>query len=126
MDIVRCAWWQHLAPPKIVDPVTASRPEGARPVTEMVAGLSGSSLVTVIIAAFGPKPVGSKRMATGTASPGPIVMGNDNTSGTRNSPEDELMPVTVNVHLPLLARTNGSSTNECTQQLAKVPAIGDR
>ena len=96
-----------MTPPKMVDPVNVSLPEGARPVTDMVAGLSGSSLVTVMVAAFAPKLVGSKRMGTATASPGPMVIGKESTSGTRNSPEDELMLVTVSVHFPLLVSTSG-------------------
>jgi hypothetical protein len=42
--------WLRFTPPKTAEPVTASLPGGARPVTAIVAGLDGSSLVTVIIA----------------------------------------------------------------------------
>ena len=43
------------------------------------------------------------------------------TSGGRNSGDDELMPVTVSVHFPLLSRTSGRSRNDPMQTLPKLP-----
>src|ERR1700716_3038683 len=74
-EIVRSAQQQAVTPPKEVEPLTASFPEGAFPDTAMVVGPAGSSLSTVIVAAFAPRPVGWKRIGTSRASPAPITSG---------------------------------------------------
>src|SRR5215472_6220417 len=89
----------------------------------MVAGLDGSSLITVMVAAFAPKLRGSKRMGTGRKPPGAMVMGKDNTSATTNSGELEAMAATVRVHFPLLVRISGSSTKLPTQHFPKLPVL---
>jgi hypothetical protein len=68
--------WLRFTPPKTAEPVTASLPGGARPVTAIVAGLDGSSLVTVIIALAGPSAAGAKRIGTLIALSASIVAGN--------------------------------------------------
>src|SRR5580658_4947650 len=60
-------------------------------------------------------------MGRGRESPGPMVMGKDSTSGTRNSGEEETTPLTESVHFPLLVTIKGLSTNEPTQMLPKFP-----
>ena len=62
---VRSAQQPALTPPKVVEPVTASLPAGASPETSTLSGLAGSSLVTVIVADFGPKLAGWKRIGHG-------------------------------------------------------------
>jgi len=42
-----------------------------------------------------------------------------------NSGDDEAIAVTVSVHLPLLLRTRGRSSNAPTQTLPKSPAVGE-
>src|SRR5208283_1260673 len=121
MDIVRSAQQQAVTPPKFVEPVTASLPGGALPDKAIVCEPAGSSLVTVRIADLPPKLAGSKRMGTGRKFPAPMLIGNDNTSGARNSPEDEVMPVTESVHFPLLLKISGSSAKEPTHTFPKFP-----
>src|ERR1700704_1348247 len=75
IDSVRSAQHPAFTPPNVVEPATVSLPAGASPETLMLVGLAGSSLVTVIVAAFAPKPSGLNRIGTGRASPGPIVIG---------------------------------------------------
>src|SRR5580692_10530146 len=73
--IVRSAQEQAFTPPKQSEPVTASLPEGAYPVTSIVRRPAGSSLSTVIVADFEPKLVGSKRSGISSEFPGEIVTG---------------------------------------------------
>src|ERR1700722_15040199 len=123
MEIVRSAQQPAFTPPKVVEPPTASLPGGAWPETLMLSGPVGSSLLTVIVAVLEPKLTGSKRMGIGRELPGPIVIGYDNASGTMNSPADEVIPVTVSVHLPLLVKTSGLSSKQPTQTLPKFPVL---
>ncbi len=121
MVTVRNSRRPHFTPPKYVEPVTASFPAGASPETPIVWGFAGSSLVTVIVAVFGPKLAGSNRIGTPSELPASIVSGYDRTSGTRNSPDEDEIPVTLSVHRPLLLRISDSSLNDPTQQLPKLP-----
>jgi hypothetical protein len=82
---------------------------------------SGSLLNTVSVADLGPKLVGAKRMGNGREAPPPGVNGNDKTCGTRNSPEDDVMPVTKRGQLPPLFKSSGSTTKEPTQTLPRLP-----
>src|SRR5580700_217696 len=75
IESVRSAAQQAFTPPKQREPVTTSLPGGASPETAIVLGLDGSSLATVMAAAFDPKLVGWKRIGISTASPAPIVKG---------------------------------------------------
>ena len=72
---MRSAQHPALTPPNVVEPATVSLPEGASPETLTLIGLAGSSLVTVIVAAFAPKLSGLNRIGSGRASPGPTVIG---------------------------------------------------
>src|ERR1700734_2674006 len=72
---VRSAQHPAFTPPNVVEPATVSLPGGASPETSTLIGLSGSSLVTVIVAALEPKLRGLNRIGTGSASPGPTVIG---------------------------------------------------
>src|SRR5271170_6482089 len=83
-ESVRSAQQQALTPPKVVEPATASLPEGASPDTRTVCGEAGSLLATVITPVTGPKPAGAKRIGKASESPVPINNGNDRTSGARN------------------------------------------
>jgi hypothetical protein len=58
IDTVFCTRQPHSTQPKLVAPVTASRPEGALPETVMVRGPPGSSLITVTVADLSPKLAG--------------------------------------------------------------------
>ena len=51
-----------------------------------------------------------------------MVSGYDNTLGTRNSPEDEVMLVTESMLTPLLLRVSTWSTKDPTHALPKSPA----
>jgi hypothetical protein len=93
----------------------ASLPLGAKPDTAKVAGPAGSSLVIVIVALLGPNDVGWKRNMSETAFPAAMTRGKMATSGTRSSPEEEEIPVTVSLHRPLLDRSNGLSVQSPTQ-----------
>src|SRR5271170_4114282 len=75
IEMVRSALRQASTPPKNVEPVTASRPDGASPVTTMDAGLAGSLLMMVRVAEAGPTLAGANRIGAGTDSPGPIDSG---------------------------------------------------
>jgi hypothetical protein len=121
MEIVRSAQQHAVTPPKTVDPVTASSPEGALPFTAIVAGLAGSLLITVIVPETGPKPVGWNRIGTVSEPPAAMFNGYDSTSGTRNAVEFDVIASIVNVHLPLLFNTSGSSAKCPTQTFPKFP-----
>src|SRR3954451_23671406 len=108
-------------PPNDVDPVTASFPVGTVPETATLRFPAGSSLSTSIVAAFAPAETGANRIGTSSESPAPIASGYAATCGARNSGDDELIPVTVSVHLPLLARTSASSRNDPIQTGPKSP-----
>src|SRR4026207_1396498 len=73
-------------PPKSVEPVTRTSPEGTLPETEtMRLGETGSVLPTTIVADLGPKaPLGWKRIGTATESPGWMTNGKFTTAGTMN------------------------------------------
>src|SRR5271167_1429596 len=75
IEMVRSALQQASTPPKNVEPVTASVPDGASPVTTMDPGLPGSLLVMVKVEEAGPTLAGAKRIGSGTDSPGPIERG---------------------------------------------------
>ena len=77
---------------------------GAVPDTTTVLGPVGSLLSTEIVADFEPMLDGWKRIGASRTVPGAITSGYDKTLGTRNSPEDEVMPVMVTGLKPLLLR----------------------
>jgi hypothetical protein len=74
-DIVRSAQQQAVTPPKIVEPVTASFPEGTSPETAMVRGPAGSLLSTATVADLDPELVGAKRIGADRKFPGAILNG---------------------------------------------------
>ena len=121
MVTVRCSQWQHFTPPKIVDPVIVSWPVGASPSTVIVCGLPGSLLVTVMLADLGPKLVGRKRIGAARKFPPAIRSGYDNTWGTRNSGDDDVIPLIVSAQWLLLFKISGSSEKDPTQTLPKCP-----
>src|SRR5271167_1740642 len=120
IEIVRSARQHAFTPPKHSEPVTTSRPAGASPLTFTVCGLPGSLLVTVIVPAAGPKPVGAKRIGSASESPGPITSGKDSTSGAWNGAV-AVIANTVTGQWPLLLSTSGLSANRPTQTLPKLP-----
>ena len=75
MEMVRSAQPQAGTPPKQVEPVTTSLPDGASPVTGIARGLAESVLTIVMVPALGPKVCGWNRMGTGNESPEPILIG---------------------------------------------------
>src|SRR5271169_5495460 len=121
MEMVRSALQHAWMPPKNVEPVTASWPDGASPVTAMDAGLAGSLLVMVTLAEAGPTLVGAKRIGSGTDSPGPMDIGYEMTCGTWKSADELVMPVIERTQAPLLFRIRGSSANEPTQAVPMFP-----
>src|SRR5712691_8398597 len=123
MASVRSARQHAFTPPKQSEPVTASLPDGASPVTANVCGLPGSPLVTVMVAAFGPKLAGAKRIGIVSELPGPMSKENDWTFGTRNSADEDEIAETVSGHGPLLLRMSGSSAKRPTQTLPKLPLL---
>src|SRR5512133_3541188 len=90
IEMVRSARWPRSTGPKWPLPVTTRCPLGAVPVRASVRGPAGSSLVTVNVADFAPKLVGSKRICTSAEAPAAMTMGYTTTWGTRNSAEDEV------------------------------------
>jgi len=80
--------------------IRPSRGACASPLTEMVRGPAGSSLSTVIVANLRPKLIGSKQMGIDRESPAPTNSGKDSTCGTKNSAEEEVIPLTDRVLLP--------------------------
>src|SRR6516162_10269746 len=123
MESVRSAQQHAFTPPKIVEPAIVSFPGGALPDTFSVTGPAGSSLLIVIVPDLAPKLAGSNRMGSGSPSPGPIVIGNESTCGTRKSGELEVIPVIVRVHLPLFVTISGSSKKDPTQTFPKFPVL---
>src|SRR5580658_1689129 len=121
IEMVRSALQHAWTPPKNVEPVTASLPDGASPVTTIDAGLAGSLLVMVRVEEKEPTPAGAKRIGTGTDEPGPIDSGYDRTCGTPNSAAELVMSVTDRTHDPLLFRISGSSTNDPVQAAPMFP-----
>src|ERR1035441_3855137 len=124
MESVRSARQQALTPPKQSDPLTASLPGGASPVSCTVWTPAGSLLLIVMVAELGPIFDGWKRMGSGNASPGPTVSGSESTSGTMKSVDDEEMPAMESVQLPLLLRITGRSTNDPTHTRPQSPLSG--
>src|SRR6516162_4963728 len=125
MEIVRSARQQAHTPPKQSEPVTTSRPAGASPLTFTVCGLPGSLLVTVIVPAAGPKPVGAKRIGKSSESPGAISSGNDRTlghqeraGGRRDSEHGHRAVAAVIEHERLVGEAADAD-------LAEVAAVGD-
>src|SRR5450755_1740952 len=99
----------------------ARRGVGAVPRTGTTLGAARSSLKTVMAALTGPAPNGSKRIGRLTAVPGAMVSGKRATAGGRNADDEETMPVTVSLQVPLLESVNGWSRNDPTQTLPKSP-----
>src|ERR1700733_16231800 len=75
IERVRSAQHPTVTPPNVVEPETVSLPGGASPETLTLMGLARSSLVTVFVPALAPKLRGLNRIGTGSASPGPTVIG---------------------------------------------------
>src|SRR4051794_1066232 len=121
MEMVRSARQQAFTPPKHREPVTTSLPDGAKPETANVRGPAGSSLVTVIVADLGPKLVGWRRIGTCREPPASTLSGYDKMLGTRNSAEEEVMPVIVSVQCPLLLKDIISSTKDAMHAFPKLP-----
>src|SRR5678816_133977 len=86
--IVRSPRQHSFTPPMHVEPVTASRPEGASPETEMVFAPDGSSLATVIVPDFAPKLDGAKRSGNSIDVPAAMWSGYEITLGVTNSAEE--------------------------------------
>src|SRR4051812_19296085 len=104
------------------EPVTTSLPAGASPRTSSACAPEGSLVVTVIFAVLPPKLVGAKRIGRGSVAPGATDKGSESTCGTRKSDDDELTPVINSEQYPLLLTSSGSSANEPTHTLPKLPA----
>ena len=63
------------------------------------------------------------RIGSGSASPGPTVIGNDDTCGARKSAELDAIAVIDSAHLPLFVTISGSSANAPTHTSPKLPAF---
>ena len=88
-------------------------------------GPVGSSLVTVIVPDFAPKLVGWKRIGTCREPPASMVSGYDKTLGTRNSAEEEVMPVIGKRALSAVAQGQHLVHERSDARVAEVAGVRD-
>jgi hypothetical protein len=119
--IVRSTWLQAGTAPNMVEPVTASLPEGAAPDTLTCFGPAGSLLSTLMVAANVPVDDGWNRMGSAIDAPAATINGNVLTLGTTNSDDDDETPKTESLHGPLLWRVSDWSQCEPTQHSPNAP-----
>src|SRR5678816_157934 len=107
--------------PKVVEPVTLTSPGGVLPVTWTSLGEAGSLLAMLMSADLAPSVVGASLTGTSTASPGPITRGKLIAEAARNSPLDNVMPVTERLQPPLSLSVSGRSLMSPRQTSPKLP-----
>src|SRR5260370_628061 len=120
IETVRSAQQCAVTPPKWVDPLTASLPGGARPLTAIVRGPAGSSLMMVTEPLSEPKADGRNRIGTATEVPGATTSGKDATDGASNSAGVVVIAEIESGQGPALLMTSGWSAKPPRQTLPKL------